>query len=242
MLGMEEIDKMSNELSMLYSKARTKEEYEKVVEQRNTYEAALKANGVSPNTVVLKVLPGYWAEYYLMLKFPTEFTEEDKDRFMMEKMRTLEWEASDSTVEAEVLYLQSVAWSHLMNDQEIAELCNSKFEELISAGKVSLTQILKGINSRIIREMDSKNWQSAVRTGDEIKRFSEEVIEQPENVGPAANIINNRGTSKIRGDINIKDGIKDIVTALGYYLKQIPVPMKHIEGIKNRLTEAIKKL
>lgn len=241
MLGIEEIEKMSNELSTLYGKARTKEEYEKVVELRERYTNTLKANLATPDKVVLTILPGYWAEYYFLLKFPADVTEEDKDNFM-ERIDMLELQTKDPSVKAELLYLEGVAWSHLMHNQENADWCNEEFKKLVLAGKVSIAQILKGINSRVIKEMDAKNWQGAVKIGDEIKGFSEEAITQPENIGAAANIINNRGASKIRGDINTKDGIKDLVTAMDYYLKQEQVPIKHIEGIRNRLMEAAKKL
>lgn len=243
MLGIEKIAEIRilNELPELYGKARTKEEYKKVVELREIYANTLKANLATPDTVVSIVLPGYWAEYYYLLKFPADVTEEDKDDFM-KMIDMLVLQTKDSSVKAELLYLESVAWSHLMDNQENADWCNDEFKKLVSEGKVSITQVLKGINSRVIKEMDAKNWQDAVKIGDEIKRFSEEVINQQENIGAAANIINNRGASKVRGDIDIVDGTKDLVTALDYYLKQVPVPMKHIEGIRNRLNEAVKKL
>lgn len=241
MTEIEEIEKMSNELSALYGKARTEEEYKKVVELRERYANTLQANLATPDTVVSKVLLGYWAEYYLLLKFPAEVTEEYKDDFM-ERINKLELQTKDVSVKAELLYLESVAWSHLIHNQENADWCNDEFKKLVSAGKVSIAQILKGINSRVIREMDAKNWQGAVKIGDEIKEFSEEAITLPENIGVSANVINNRGASKVRGDIDIKEGVKDLITALDYYLKQTPVPIKHIEGIKNRLTEATKKL
>ncbi|MDP3057568.1 MAG: hypothetical protein Q8N37_03550 [bacterium] len=237
----EEVKRISDELSALYGKAKTKEEYLKVVELGKLYANTLKANLATPNTVVSTVLSSCWAGYYLLLKFPAEVTEEDKDDFM-ERIDKLELQTKDPSVKAELLYLESVAWSHLMDNQENADWCNEEFKKLVSEGKVLITQVLKGINSRAIKEMDAKNWQGAIKIADEIKQFSKETMEQPENIGAAANIINNRGASKVRGDIDIKDGIKDLVTALDYYLKQPSVPMKHIEGIRNRLMEAIKKL
>lgn len=240
----EELKKIKDELHALYQKALTKEEYKKAVALTDKCSVTLRASRESPDTIVETILDGLWSEYYLLLKFPEMIKDKavENNRNFMVKVEELIRRVVEPANKAELLYLVSAVWSHLLNDQENAEWCNRDLQKLISYGKVSVALILKGINSRVIKEMDAKNWQGAIKIADEINQFSKEVIEQPENIGAAANIINNRGASKIRGDIDIKDGIKDLVTALDYYLKQTPVQMKHIEGIRNRLTEAIKKM
>ncbi len=241
--GIEEIAKMSKELAELYSKAKTKKEYENLMNLSRRYANALTAHMVSPNAVVLAVFPGYWAEYHLFDKFPAGFTEEDIKKFVRKIQAVrLRLMVSDADNKVALLYLESNIWSHLLNDQEKAEQYIKEMDEIISQGKVSTASILKMINSAGNKEMDAKNWTRAIKIFDEINKFPQEVLEKPENLLYATNIINQRGASKSRGDIDVVDGIKDLVTALDYYLKQIPVPMKHIEGIRNRLKEAIKKL
>lgn len=240
----EEIKKIRDTLFALYQKALTKEDYEKAVNLMGKSIITLGASRESPDTIVSTVLDGFWSEYYLLLKFPEMIEDEaaeNNDNFI-EKIESFISQLVEPVNKAELLYLASVAWSHLLNDQKNAEWRNSEFQKLISSGEASTVQILKGINSRVIKEMGAKNWKAAIDTADEINKFSEEVITNSENIATAANIINNRGASKVRGNIDIKDGIKDLVTALDYYLKQTPVPLKHIEGIRNRLMEAIEKL
>lgn len=239
-----EIKKMKDEMHALYQKALIKEEYEKAVSSADKCRIILRASGESSDTIVPVVLDGLWSEYYILLKFPEIIKDEaaENNGNFIEKIERLISHVAEPANKAELLYLASVAWSHLLNNPNNSGRCNNEFEKLVSAGKVSVAQILKGINSRVIKEMDAKNWPGAVQIADEVNRFTKEVIKQPENIGPAANIFNNRGASKIRGDIDIEGGIKDLVIAFDYYLNQEPVPMKHIEGIRNRLMEATKKL
>lgn len=235
----ERLKEMKKEVSELYKKARIKEEYEKVVNLTTRYAITIASLHESSDVVVSTLLDGYWAEYYLLLKFPS--TEERKQRFL-EMIKNLRGRVEDIVNQAELVYLLSVAWSHLFHDQEQADRFGTEMKKLVLRGKVPEVLILKWINSRVIDKMDSKDWRNAIEIANEIGGFTGKIVEQPENIGAAANIINNRGASKVRGDIDIEDGIKDLVTALDYYFKQTPVPIKHIEGIKNRLMEAIKKL
>lgn len=230
---------MKEEVSALYNKARTKEEYEEAINCSIRHSQTLASLKESSDTIVSTLLDGYWAEYYILLKFPA--TEGGKDAFVA-MIRNLRYRVKDQDNYAQLLYLEAVTQSHLLHNKENADILNEEMQKMVLSRKVSVPLTLKWINSRVIDEMDAKNWEGAVEVACEIGQFSKEIIEQPENIGPATNIINNRGASKIRGDIDVKDGIKDLVVAMDYYLKQQPVPMKHIEGIKNRLTEATKKL
>ncbi len=244
MLSKEQIDKISNELSTLYSKAKTKEEYENLMKLSRRYADKLQSHMVFPNAIVMIVFHGDWAEYHLFDKFPEGFTKEDINKFAKKieanRLRLMVNETDDNRVA--LLYLEFNIWSHLLNNQEKANWCIVQMDRIISNGKVSEASILKMINSAGNKEMDAKNWTRAIEIFNGINKFPQEILEKPENRLYTANIFNQRGASKIRGDIDIRDGIKDIVIALDYYLKQTPVPMKHIEGIRNRLMEATKKL
>lgn len=233
----EGMEKIKKETEALYRKARTKEEYEKAIEAGRSHEEMLEKDGKTSDEIVSVILGALWANYYLLLKFPSEFTEEDKDGFLG-KIYELESVVGPSN-KIELLYLESMTWSHLFNNPQEAESCIREIGRIIAEGNASIVQVLKSINARVVKEMDEKNYSGAIQIADEIKQFSEEALVEPENIGAAANIINNRGASKIRGDIDVKGGITDLMTALDCYLKQTPVPMNHIEGIRNRLMGAI---
>lgn len=128
----------------------------------------------------------------------------------------------------------------MLKNQEKAKWCIEEMNKIIFEGKVSVAAFLKMINSAGNKEMDTQNYGRAVKIFDGINKISQEVLEKPENILYTANIINQRGASKIRGRIDIKDGVADLTFALDLYLKQEPVPLKHIEGIRNRLKEAVK--
>jgi len=237
----EDIKKMSDELSALYSKARTKEEYEKVIRLRELYANTLKANIASPNTVVSTVLPGDWAEYHLYDKFPEGFTDEDMKRFAGE-IEALRYSMIDADTKVALLYLESNIWSHLLHNQEKAKWCVEEMDRIISQGKVSTASILKMINSAGNKEMDTKNWTRAVEIFDGINKFSQEILGRSDNLLYTANIINQRGASKNRGKMNPIEGAVDILQAAVYYSLQNEPPAKHFAGLPDRLRESLDNL
>ncbi|MBU3925190.1 MAG: hypothetical protein V1732_04850 [Patescibacteria group bacterium] len=237
----EEIKKIKDELSALYSKALVKEDYKKAVKLTGKYTVTLGASRESPDTIVSTILDGLWSEYYLLLKFPEIIEDEEvenNDNFV-EKIEKLISHVVEPANKAELLYLASVTWSHLLNDQENAEWCNSELQKLISSGKVSVNLILKGINSRVIKEMGAKNWREAIVVADEINKFSEEVITHSGNLGTSANIRNNRGASMNRGKIDPVEGAIDLLQAAIYYSFQDKPAAKHFKGLPDRLRESL---
>lgn len=243
MLGIEEIKKITKELADLYVKAKTREEYENLMNLSRRCADKLQAHMVFLSAIIIAVFPGYWAEYHLFDKFPAGFTKEDINKFA-EKIKAIRLRLTENDLECKValLYLESNIWSHLLFDQEKARWCVEEMEKIISKGKVSTASVLKMINSAGNKEMDAGNYFRAVGIFNRINKFSQEELEKPENLLYTANIINQLGAAKIRGNINIKEGLEDLTTALSCYLKLEPVPVKHLGGIANRLKEATRKL
>ena len=234
---------LAEELSKLYGKAKTKEEYEEVI--RRGKEIRTMLEGEFPDTIASVLLSFYWAKYYLILKFSSL----GKDRMLkstsridffceLEKMLS---QIKDPDNRVALLYLESVILSNLLGDQNGAEKYIISIDEIISEEKVSIASVLRFINSRIVKEMADKNWSEAVEISKEIERFPKEILEQPENLRHSANIFNNRGASLVRGDIDIAKGRENLLIARGYYLREIVLSEGHLDGIKNRLREADEK-
>ena len=233
-----EEQELADELSMLYEKAKAKEEYEEVIKKGGKIEIML---GEGPDIKVSTQLPSYWAKYYLLLKFPSSSADEDRHDFAFE-IESVYTYLTDPDNKVALLYLESVIWSNLLNDQEQAGQLTDKMNRIISSEKVSLASVLRHINARGLKEMAGRNWPEAVKTFNEIGRLSETELRQPENLRHAGNIINNRGASKIRGNLDITRGIDDLFEAKSFYLREDQPSQKHLEGLKNRLREAIEKL
>ena len=136
-------------------------------------------------------------------------------------------------------YLYSVITGELQENSQKAEDINNEVQR-IAKESGSIISMLRIINARGLREMKDKNFEKAVEVFNEI----EELDEIPEEAfRHAGNIINNRGASKIRGNIDVVGGMTDLITATReYYLKEKEVPRKHIEGIMDRIREAKEKL
>lgn len=226
-------------LSELYEKATTEEEYNEVVEKGGERKIML---GEDPDIKVSIQLPSYWAEYYLFLKFPNSF-KDIQDRFdFVSEIESVYTHLTDPDNKVALLHLESVIWSNLLNNQENSDWCNREIETILLNEEVSLVSILRYINARGIKEMAAKNWSEAVKIFNEIGVLSITALRQPENLRHAGNIFNNRGASKIRGSINITGGVDDLFEAKSFYLREDQPSQKHLEGLRNRLREATKKL
>ena len=229
---------LADELSKLYGKAKTVEEYEEVIGREYVIEEMLQ--GEFPDIRASVLLPSYWAGYYHLLKFPTSSADEDRYEFLS-KIRNVRLYLKDPDNKVALLYLDSVVLSNLLNDQKSAEWCIFGINKIISEEKVSIASVLRFINSGVVNEMADKNWSEAVEISKEIERFPEEILKQPENLRHAANITNNWGASLIRGDIDIAKGREKLLIAKDYYLREEVPSEGHLEGIKNRLREADEK-
>lgn len=240
----EKMNQMAKEVSGLYAKAQTKAEYENLMYLSRKYADVLTAHMVLLNEILPVIFSGYWAEYHLFDKFSSGFTEEDIKKFAkkigMLRSRLTKGDTDDNMVA--LLYLESNIWSHLLNDQEKAKQCIAEMNRIISRGKISIASILKMINSAGNKEMDAKNWARAVEIFDRINKYSQEILEKPENILYAANIFNQRGASKNRGKIDPIEGATDILLAAHYYSQQAVPAAKHFGGLPNRLQESLNNM
>lgn len=236
---MAEIKNLADKLSTLYEKAKTQEEYEHVIKEEKT--ASVNLEGKSFDLILPMLLPSFWAEYYLSLKFPSSSVLINKGDFIYRVQDTLS-QLKNPDNKVALLYLESVIWSNLLNNQENSNWCNREIETILLNEKVSLASTLRFINSRGLKEMAGKNWQETIGIFDEIEKFPKEALKQPENLRHTANIFSNLGASYIRGNIDIVEGIKNLLIAKEYYLQEKEPPEKHLEGLQNRLGEATEKL
>ena len=230
---------LADELSELYNKAKTKEEYLEVIGKGKEMEDLL-AKEEFFDVIAPVILLSYWAEYYLLLKFPTPTATMDRLNFAS-KVKTAYSLVANPDNKIAFLYLESVAWSNLVYNQERAVWCIIGIEKIIAEEKVSIASTLKLINASGLKEIAEKNWTEAVRIFSEIERFPENILWQPENLRHAANVTSNWGASLIRGDIDIAKGREKLLIARRYYLREEVPPEKHLEGVKNRLREADEK-
>ncbi|MCK4591977.1 hypothetical protein KAT63_00885 [Candidatus Parcubacteria bacterium] len=233
-----EEQELADKLSELYEKATTKEEYEKVVKEGGEIKVVI---GEDPDMKVSTRLSSWWAEYYLHLKFPTSSADEDRHDFAF-KIESIYTYLTDPDNKVALLYLESVIWSNLLDDQKQAGQLIDKMNRIISSEKVSLASILRHINSRGLKKMAEKNWLEAVEIFSEIGKLSHTELQRPENLRHTGNIINNMGTSKIRSGFDVTGGINDLFEAKSFYLREDQPSQKHLEGLRNRLGEATKKL
>ena len=233
-----EEQELADKLFELYNKAKTKKEYQEIGKIGKEMNGELR--GKSLDSILIALLPFFWAEYYLLLKFPSATVIVDVDNLLctvQDKFSLLK--NPDNKVS--MLYLESVIWSNLLNDQENSDFCNRKIETILLNEKVLLASTLRFINSRGVKEMTEKNWQEAVEIFAEIEKFPEEALKQFENLRHTANIFSNLGASYIRGDIDIVEGRKNLLIAKKYYLQEKVPSIKHLDGITNRLREADEK-
>jgi len=236
----EKLESLVAKLSAAYNKARTKEDYEKVVIIGN--EVVANMSGETSDMIVINALPAGWARYYYLLKF---FSPEERKEGVTNLLGWIEGLLSsveDPENKVALLYLKSVILSYLVGNQIDANWCIVSISKIISRKGVSIASTLELINASGIAEMSQKKWREAVNAFSEIERFQVKVLRQPENLRYAANILSNLGASYVRGDISIIDGKEYLLIARDYYLQEELPPKKHLEGIKNRLREAEEKL
>jgi len=226
----------ARELSALYEKAKTEDEYKEIVRRGEEIKNTLE--GEFPDIEISVLYPSYFAEYYSLLKFPS--SRKDRYRFA-DRMGWLCATAKDPDNRVKMFYLRAEIASNLLGDQENANWCNNEINKIISSEKVSIASILRHINSRGTVEMAENNWREAVKIFSEIERFPEDILKRPENLRHTANITNNWGASLIRGDIDLPKGREKLLIARELYLQEEVPPEKHLEGIKNRLREADEK-
>ena len=229
------IDRYSAELYKLCNEAKTKEGYEEAIKEGEKIRSIPILGGETEKVVRI---PTYWAKYYLLLKYSSSLEEKKAFALEIENIYTF---LTDPNNKVALLYLESVIWSNLLNDQERAGQLTDKMNRIIASESVSLTSILRLITSRIVKEMADENWPEAVKISKEIEVFPREILRHAENLRHTANIFSNWGASLIRGNIDVDKGRKNLFVAKDYYLREEAPPKGHLEGIENRLREADEK-
>jgi hypothetical protein len=220
------------EIDALYNKATKEADYQEVEERAQALEKEMIEAGKGIDETAKAIMNGFWARYYLAKKFGYI------DSVICSRVESYYSQVENLEVRIAYGYLLAVIISELREDFNAAKKINDDVRKLAeSTGNV--TSILRAINARGLNEMKEKNFAKAVEIFDEI----EKIVEIPsESFQHAGNVVNNRGAAQIRGEVDILAGIGDLIAAAEYYLKVKPVPLKHIEGIKNRLNEAGEKL
>lgn len=229
-----DFEEEKKKINTLYNKAVTEKDYEEIVEKASDLQLEMIEENV--DYMLEATLNGWWSYYYLVRKF-RRTKESIKD--LHDMISCFYSKATKAEVKISYGYLLSVILSELKGDVVEANRINAVLDKMArkSGGMVSMLRV---INARGIGEMKEANFEEAVEVFDEIRQFKDIPEEAFRHAG---NIINNRGASKIRGDINPIDGLMDlIVAAKEYYLKEKEVSLKHIEGIINRVNEAKDKL
>lgn len=236
---MSEFEKEAKELGVLYNKSTTREQYQEVIDRSKKLKDKMEEAKKTLGEIGKAIQHGFWAEYYLKMKFdPRSSTDklcEDVEFF---------YDCYKATGDIEGViqygYLLANIKSKLRLENTEAAKINSEIEMLaIESGNIAF--ILRTINSAGNKEMMNEgNYDEAIKIFNRIEDF-EKIPEDAFRY--AGNILNQRGISKIRGDIDILGGTKDMIKATeDYYSKEETPPLKHIIGIVKRMNEVVKKL
>lgn len=224
------VDELAKELETAYSKATTREEYNKVCQIADKIKDLLDSN----EEILSKTIKGWWARYYEFLKFIENYQE--RKSFVKSIERWYET-IRDSELRIGFGYLYAVALADLIGDIEKSEKISNEIEGLaVSSGKTHL--LLQTINARGIIGM-SANFKDAILYFNKIDDFMPAELLEPECLPNTANILNNRGISQIRGKLDAIKGTTDLLRAIEVYSLIDNPPAKHFERLKNRMREAV---
>jgi len=248
---MSELIESVKELKELYSKARTQEDFEKVWQFGKDLTTDMNRQDFLLIDIYDSIMPALWARYYLAKKFGK--TEDDILNFY--NWIGEAWELSLKAGDTELIfssgYLLSVVKSQLQQKVEDADKINGEMEKRIKdIGDITAT--LKVINAEGLAAMQKKEWSEAIYLFDKVKKLFPDVRKVPIDCQHFANICNNRGFSGLSLSDEVKHSIVkrafifsaiwDLNEAAGLYMMIVPPPLKHIQGVENRLILAVSKL
>jgi len=241
----EKLEEMGRQLDEMYEEAANVKDYEKVIKKRIEIEQQISEVDLheEPDFFGKVLLHGYWSEYYWWLKgFVEQGKEVDKEK-VKEFLKKVSWfwrACRKSDVAFGYADLLSTAYDYLLNDEDssrkVFEDMKKRAEE--TGNRVALLRV---INRSVTSAMKRKDWQRAVQEANKAEKLLP--VQTKDELRHFGNIFNNRGASKIRGDIDYLGGIKDLIkAAYEFYFEEEEVPMKHILGIIGRLQEAKNKI
>lgn len=248
-------EEMIGELNALYAKATAEEEYARAYKCAVSYYRQASDAGESFQALAGILLPGYWAEYYRLKKFPRKDEAKQKQEINLLASQADQYyrqlPKEDIELKLNYGYLLSVILNELKRNPEEARKVDAEIQGLIKGtGRVAIA--FKVINPQGLTAMQKKDWPAAIAIFSQVEQNFQEVSGILGGWQNFANIINNRGLSKLnlsdetdslqekRGLIS--SGIVDLWNAEGLYMKVVPPPLKHIDGIQNRLIVAAYRL
>jgi len=225
------LEEIVDEINVLYNKATRETDYLEVEEKAASLEKEMIETGKSIKETAKAIMNGFWASYYLARKFNRI------NSLLFSNVKSYYSQIEDPELKIAYGCLLAVISSELREDFATAKEINSEIQKVAEETE-NVVSILRVINARGLKEMKEKNFAGAIKIFNEV----EQIIVPTEASQHMGNILSNLGISKIRGEIDILDGISDLIEAASHYLETKPIPLKHIEGIKNRLNEAGEKL
>lgn len=232
---MNNFSERTKEINALYTKAIGEEEYVEIIEKTQELADEMKKADCTLEEIAEAIYSGLWAKYYHIRKF---FQTDQNVAVLKEKVLEHYQKIRDPLLKVEYGYLLAIILSELEENTEEAEVINNEIRQ-IARDTGNISAVLREINARALRTAKDGNHKEAVEIFNEIEALG--VIPE-EALTLAGNIINNRGASKIRGDIDPIGGAEDLLLAADYYLQEKEPPRKHLDGLRNRLREAREKL
>lgn len=241
---METIEEGIKELNELYAKATTKEDYHQIWMLARKLDQETGKQGV-PRVLQLKgALNGLWARYYEAKKF--DISPGDVNDLYESVKRGVDWADSENDVELAInyRYLLSVVVGQLMNKPEEAAKIDEEMQRLVKdTNNVPLA--LRVINARGLNAIQKKDWSEAIAIFTTAEQGFPEAPNIPEARQHLGNTVNNRGLSKLNLSDEVQDpgqkkemvrsAVWDLLVAMNLYFMTPLIPLKHLEGIRNRL-------
>ncbi|MCK4520562.1 hypothetical protein KAT95_01705 [Candidatus Parcubacteria bacterium] len=232
---MGEFENRIEEINSLYAKAVGGEEYVSIMEKTNKLEEDMKEGGKSVEEIAEGIYNGFFGEYYWVRKF---FTTDRHISMLKESVGEYYQQIKEPSLKVKYGYLLTVIVSELEENFDEARRIEKEIREI--ASKTGNTaSIFREINARGLRKMKESDFSGAVKVFNEINDFEEISREDFRHAG---NIVNNRGAARIRGNIDIIDGARDLLLAADYYLQEEEPSRGHLGGLRNRLREVMEKL
>ena len=245
MKELKRFEEMGKELDKMYNEAVKVEDFEQVVKKRIEIERQINEVDLheNPDFWGKVLLHGYWSEYYWWLKGFVQQGKKIDEEKVKEFLKKVSWfwrACRKSDIAFGYADLLSTAYDCLLNNKDASlKVFNDMKMRAEKVGNRVL--LLKVINRSVTSAMKYGDWQRAIQEADKAEQLLP--VKRKEELRHFGNIFNNRGTAKIRGNINILGGIKDLIrAAFEFYLKEKEVPLKHIIGVINRLSEAKDKI
>ena len=232
---MESIEMKIVELDNLYSKATSEEDYLRVMKRADELKSQMEREGKNNEEIAEAIYNGLFGNYYWVKKF--SHTSGDISA-LRTKVELWYDEIGGDELKIKYGYLLAVILSELNDDFTEADKIRSEVRGLVEkSGEV--VSGLRLINADGLNQMRLGLYREAIKTFSAIDKYGEISSEAFRHAG---NIWNNRGAANIRGGIDTIEGARNLLTAADYYLREPEPPRKHLEGLRNRLREALEDL